>query len=170
MVNKAIVDSAYELLMVVTSEDSASGVDIEKILFSFPEDELKGVCRKLIEEIGLGDSLKLLSVTDVVAISLLLLGERARRNDEVAADSGLTEEMKGLLECSIDVLELTVRTANCLGDSTGGYESICFIKEVVCKTEYELLRRPNLGKRSLNNIREALSSRGLSLGMNLPKM
>ena len=62
----------------------------------------------------------------------------------------------------VDELELTVRSANCLKA-----ENIHYIGDLVQKTEVELLRTPNLGKKSLTEIKEVLESHGLSLGMRL---
>ncbi len=62
----------------------------------------------------------------------------------------------------IDDLELTVRSANCLKA-----ESIHYIGDLIQRTEVELLKTPNLGKKSLTEIKEVLASRGLSLGMRL---
>ena len=67
----------------------------------------------------------------------------------------------GLLR-PIDDLELTVRSANCLKA-----ESIYYIGDLIQKTELELLKTPNLGKKSLTEIKEVLAQRGLSLGMKL---
>ena len=63
---------------------------------------------------------------------------------------------------SVDDLELTVRSANCLKA-----ESIYYIGDLVQRTEQELLRTPNLGKKSLTEMKDVLSSRGLTLGMRL---
>ena len=60
----------------------------------------------------------------------------------------------------VDELELTVRSANCLKA-----ESINYIGDLVTRMESDLLRTPNLGKKSLNEIKEVLASRGLSLGL-----
>ena len=62
----------------------------------------------------------------------------------------------------VDELELTVRSANCLKA-----EEVMYIGDLVQKTEVELLRTPNLGKKSLTEIKEILESNGLSLGMKL---
>lgn len=62
----------------------------------------------------------------------------------------------------IDDLELTVRSANCLKA-----ESIYYIGDLVQKTEVELLKTPNLGKKSLTEIKDVLAQRGLALGMKL---
>ncbi|MFP4560280.1 MAG: DNA-directed RNA polymerase subunit alpha [Thiohalorhabdus sp.] len=63
---------------------------------------------------------------------------------------------------SVDDLELSVRSANCLKA-----ENIRFTGDLVQKTEQELLKTPNFGKKSLNEIKEVLASMGLSLGMKL---
>lgn len=63
---------------------------------------------------------------------------------------------------AVDDLELTVRSANCLKT-----ESIHYIGDLVQKTEVELLKTPNLGKKSLTEIKDILASKGLSLGMRL---
>jgi len=61
---------------------------------------------------------------------------------------------------SVDDLELTVRSANCLKA-----ENIHLIGDLVQKTEQELLKTPNLGKKSLTEIKDVLAARGLTLGM-----
>ena len=62
----------------------------------------------------------------------------------------------------VDELELTVRSANCLKA-----DNIYYIGDVIQRTENELLKTPNLGRKSLNEIKEVLASRGLTLGMKL---
>ena len=60
----------------------------------------------------------------------------------------------------VDELELSVRSANCLKN-----DNIVYIGDLVQKSEQEMLRTPNFGRKSLNEIREVLASMGLSLGM-----
>jgi DNA-directed RNA polymerase subunit alpha len=62
----------------------------------------------------------------------------------------------------VDDLDLTVRSANCLKA-----ENIYYIGDLILRTENELLKMPNLGRKSLNEIKEVLASRGLSLGLKL---
>ncbi|MSQ60519.1 MAG: DNA-directed RNA polymerase subunit alpha [Betaproteobacteria bacterium] len=62
----------------------------------------------------------------------------------------------------VDDLELTVRSANCLKA-----ENIYYIGDLIQRSETELLKTPNLGRKSLNEIKEVLASRGLTLGMKL---
>ncbi|HDN27184.1 MAG TPA: DNA-directed RNA polymerase subunit alpha, partial [Thioploca sp.] len=71
-------------------------------------------------------------------------------------------EIDPLLLRPVDELELTVRSANCLKA-----ENIFYIGDLIQKTENELLKTPNLGKKSLTEIKDVLASRGLSLGMRL---
>ena len=62
----------------------------------------------------------------------------------------------------VDDLELTVRSANCLKA-----EDIYYIGDLIQRTETELLKTPNLGRKSLNEIKEVLASKGLTLGSKL---
>ena len=77
------------------------------------------------------------------------------------------EETKGpqvdpILLQPVDDLELTVRSANCLKA-----ENIYYIGDLIQRSETELLKTPNLGRKSLNEIKEVLASKGLTLGMKL---
>jgi DNA-directed RNA polymerase subunit alpha len=73
-----------------------------------------------------------------------------------------TPQVDPILLRPVDDLELTVRSANCLKA-----ENIYYIGDLIQRTETELLKTPNLGRKSLNEIKEVLASRGLSLGMKL---
>lgn len=72
------------------------------------------------------------------------------------------EEIDPILLRPIDDLELTVRSANCLKA-----ESIYYIGDLIQRTEVELLKTPNLGKKSLTEIKDVLASHGLGLGVKL---
>jgi len=74
------------------------------------------------------------------------------------------EEVDPILLRPVDDLELTVRSANCLKA-----EHIYYIGDLIQRSEVELLKTPNLGKKSLTEIKDVLASRGLSLGMRLEK-
>jgi DNA-directed RNA polymerase subunit alpha len=76
--------------------------------------------------------------------------------DAAAAESRIDP----ILMRPVDELELTVRSANCLKA-----ENIYYIGDLIQRTEVELLRTPNLGKKSLTEIKEVLESHGLALGM-----
>jgi DNA-directed RNA polymerase subunit alpha len=63
----------------------------------------------------------------------------------------------------VDELELSVRSANCLKN-----DNIVYIGDLVQKSEAEMLRTPNFGRKSLNEIKEVLTTMGLHLGMEIP--
>ncbi len=69
---------------------------------------------------------------------------------------------KNLLR-KVDELELSVRSANCLKN-----DNIVYIGDLVLKSEGEMLRTPNFGRKSLNEIKDVLSTMGLHLGMEIP--
>ncbi|HEB99048.1 MAG TPA: DNA-directed RNA polymerase subunit alpha [Thiotrichales bacterium] len=81
--------------------------------------------------------------------------------EEVEAEAASTD-IDPILLRPVDDLELTVRSANCLKA-----ESIYYIGDLIQRTEVELLKAPNLGKKSLTEIKDVLASHGLSLGMRL---
>ena len=97
---------------------------------------------------------------EILQDQISVFGDFARREatDAKTDKSGVDP----VLLRPIDDLELTVRSANCLKA-----ESIYYIGDLVQKTEVELLKTPNLGKKSLTEIKDVLFSRGLSLGMKL---
>ncbi len=74
-----------------------------------------------------------------------------------------TNQLNRFLLKKVDELELSVRSANCLKN-----DNIIYIGDLVQKTEAEMLRTPNFGRKSLNEIKEVLSSMGLRLGMDIP--
>ena len=71
-------------------------------------------------------------------------------------------EFNPLLLKKVDELELSVRSANCLKN-----DNIVYIGDLIQKTEAEMLRTPNFGRKSLNEIKEVLTSMGLHLGMDI---
>ncbi|WP_294300605.1 DNA-directed RNA polymerase subunit alpha [uncultured Sphingomonas sp.] len=77
--------------------------------------------------------------------------------------AGDTATINRFLLKKVDELELSVRSANCLKN-----DNIIYIGDLVQKTEAEMLRTPNFGRKSLNEIKEVLSSMGLRLGMEIP--
>jgi DNA-directed RNA polymerase subunit alpha len=75
------------------------------------------------------------------------------------------EKLRELLTKGVDELELSVRSANCLKNA-----SIQTIRELVQKTEQEILQTKNFGRKSLNEIKEVLEGMGLRLGMNIDSL
>ena len=86
-------------------------------------------------------------------------------------NSVITEEMKKIEELyfykvlsrEVDELELSVRSMNCLKN-----DNIIYIGDLVQKSEGEMLRTPNFGRKSLNEIKEVLTGMSLYLGMEIP--
>ena len=123
---------------------------------------------KLVMEIETNGAI---AAEDAVRASARILVEQLAvfaqlEGGELAAfDSGAQRggaQFDPILLRPVDELELTVRSANCLKA-----ENIYYIGDLIQRTENELLKTPNLGRKSLNEIKEVLASRGLTLGMKL---
>jgi DNA-directed RNA polymerase subunit alpha len=93
---------------------------------------------------------------DQLSVFVALQGKEDEQPEEQES------EIDPILLRPVDDLELTVRSANCLKA-----ESIYYIGDLIQRTEVELLKTPNLGKKSLTEIKDVLASHGLSLGMRL---
>ncbi|NBT34845.1 MAG: DNA-directed RNA polymerase subunit alpha [Betaproteobacteria bacterium] len=106
-----------------------------------PEDAVRQAARILVEQLSVFAALE---------------------GGETATDLGRAVQVDPMLMRPVDDLELTVRSANCLKA-----ESIYYIGDLIQRTENELLKTPNLGRKSLNEIKEVLAARGLTLGMKL---
>ncbi len=100
-------------------------------------------------------------LVEQLAVFAQLEGGELAAFDQPAPRGGNTPFDPILLR-PVDELELTVRSANCLKA-----ENIYYIGDLIQRTENELLKTPNLGRKSLNEIKEVLASRGLTLGMKL---
>jgi len=87
--------------------------------------------------------------------------EEPKRDSEAAAIQELP--FNPALLKKVDELELSVRSANCLKN-----DNIVYIGDLIQKSETEMLRTPNFGRKSLNEIKEVLASMGLHLGMEVP--
>ncbi|MEX0697583.1 MAG: DNA-directed RNA polymerase subunit alpha [Dongiaceae bacterium] len=107
---------------------------------------------------------------DAVALAARILQDQLRLfvNFEEPRAAGAEERAaeppfnKNLLR-KVDELELSVRSANCLKN-----DNIVYIGDLVQKSEAEMLRTPNFGRKSLNEIKEVLAQMGLHLGMEIP--
>jgi DNA-directed RNA polymerase subunit alpha len=95
---------------------------------------------------------------DQLSVFVDLEGEEIKQPDKPSAQP----QIDPILLRPVDDLELTVRSANCLKA-----ENIYLIGDLIQRTEVELLKTPNLGKKSLTEIKDVLATRGLSLGMRL---
>ena len=106
---------------------------------------------------------------DAVAFAARILQEQLQTfiNFEEPKDQTPADEAEDLpfsrnLLRKVDELELSVRSANCLKN-----DNIVYIGDLVLKTEYEMLRTPNFGRKSLNEIKEVLKGMSLELGMDI---
>lgn len=106
-----------------------------------PEDAVRQAARILVEQLSVFAALE---------------------GAEPTAETIRATTVDPMLMRPVDDLELTVRSANCLKA-----ESIYYIGDLIQRTENELLKTPNLGRKSLNEIKEVLAARGLTLGMKL---
>ena len=111
------------------------------------------------------------SPEDGVALAARILQDQLQLFVNFEEPNAVTEEVlaneplfnKNLLR-KVDELELSVRSANCLKN-----DNIIYIGDLVQKTEQEMLRTPNFGRKSLNEIKEVLQTMGLQLGMEIPE-
>lgn len=108
---------------------------------------------------------------DSVAIAARILQDQLKQfitfeepTEEVATEQKNELPFNRNLLKKVEELELSVRSANCLKN-----ENIVYIGDLVQKTESELLRTPNFGRKSLNEIKEVLVEMGLELGMIVPE-
>jgi DNA-directed RNA polymerase subunit alpha len=111
-----------------------------------PEEAIRASAKILVEQ--------LIVFTQLEGAGAVDLGEFTRSPEG--------PEPPAILLRPVDELELTVRSANCLKA-----ENIYYIGDLVQRSETELLKTPNLGRKSLNEIKEVLASRGLTLGTRL---
>jgi DNA-directed RNA polymerase subunit alpha len=110
-----------------------------------PEEAVRASAKILVEQLAVFAQLE--------GLELSAFDQPAQRS---------SQQFDPILLRPVDELELTVRSANCLKA-----ENIYYIGDLIQRTENELLKTPNLGRKSLNEIKEVLASRGLTLGMKL---
>ena len=121
-------------------------IDVETNGVIAPEEAVRQAARILVEQLSVFAALE----------------GGAEAVVEQGAAGGRAPQVDPILLRPVDDLELTVRSANCLKA-----ENIFYIGDLIQRTENELLKTPNLGRKSLNEIKEVLASRGLTLGMKL---
>jgi DNA-directed RNA polymerase subunit alpha len=137
-------------------------VDIETNGVISPEESVRQSARILLEQLSVFASLEggTISFGDMAALAGGTMPAAAGL--AVAPAGARGPQMDPILMRPVDDLELTVRSANCLKA-----ENIYYIGDLIQRTENELLKTPNLGRKSLNEIKEVLATRGLTLGMRL---
>ena len=122
-----------------------------------PDDALAYAARILQDQLQL-----FVHFDEAMAQSSQLIGMAAQPQTPDLTSSDSSQINRFLLK-KVDELELSVRSANCLKN-----DNIIYIGDLVQKTEAEMLRTPNFGRKSLNEIEEVLASMGLRLGMDIP--
>jgi DNA-directed RNA polymerase subunit alpha len=139
-------------------------VDIETNGVISPEESVRQSARILVEQLSVFAALEggTISFSDMAALAGNPGGMPAVGMAMPAAVAARGPQMDPILMRPVDDLELTVRSANCLKA-----ENIYYIGDLIQRTENELLKTPNLGRKSLNEIKEVLATRGLTLGMRL---
>lgn len=154
---RIILDASYSPIQRVSYNVESARVeqrtDLDKLILDVqtngvicPEEAVRQSARILIDQI---------SVFAVLESSV-----DSAEEEDLAASSA--PQIDPVLLRPVDDLELTVRSANCLKA-----ENIYYIGDLIQRTENELLKTPNLGRKSLNEIKDVLAARGLTLGMKL---
>ena len=155
MIGRIIMDASFSPIRRVAYEVSAARVaqrtDLDKLEMTIetngvisPEDALKEAVYILQDQLSVFGSIR----TDAEPVK--------------GIEEDKTPPLDPILMRPVDDLELTVRSANCLKA-----ENIYYIGDLIQRTENELLKTPNLGRKSLNEIKEVLAAHGLTLGMRL---
>ncbi len=151
-----MVDALYSPVRKVSfSVDSArveQRTDLDKLILEIetngviePADAVRHSARLMIEQLS--------AFADLKGVATIA---------EAGAKGPSAPVVDPILLRPVDELELTVRSANCLKA-----ENIYYIGDLIQRTETELLKTPNLGRKSLNEIKDVLAARGLTLGMKL---
>jgi len=153
-IGRIVMDASFSPIKRVSYTVQSARVeqrtDLDKLVMSIetngaitPEEAVRQAARLLV------DQLAVFAALEGVA-------------EPVAGGARPAAQVDPILLRPVDDLELTVRSANCLKA-----ENIFYIGDLIQRTENELLKTPNLGRKSLNEIKEVLAARGLTLGMKL---
>ncbi len=151
-IGKLILDASFSPVRRVSYSVESARVeqrtDLDKLIMEIetngviePDEAIRNAARILVDQLSV--------FADLEGSALPIEHQRSAQVDP-------------LLLRPVDDLELTVRSANCLKA-----ENIYYIGDLIQRTENELLKTPNLGRKSLNEIKEVLAARGLTLGMKL---
>ena len=165
-IGRVVLDASFSpvrrVSYAVESARVENRTDLDKLLIDVetngviaPEEAVRQAARILVEQLSVFAALEGAEPSiDVLGAggSVMPMGAGGVRSPQIDP----------ILLRPVDDLELTVRSANCLKA-----ENIYYIGDLIQRTENELLKTPNLGRKSLNEIKEVLASRGLTLGMRL---
>lgn len=152
-IGRIVLDASYSPVRRVSYTVESARVeqrtDLDKLVMNIetngvisPEEAIRQSARILVDQLSVFASLE--------------------GTEATAETPSRSPQVDPILLRPVDDLELTVRSANCLKA-----ENIYYIGDLIQRTENELLKTPNLGRKSLNEIKEVLASRGLTLGMKL---
>ena len=167
-IGRIVLDASFSpvrrVSYAVESARVENRTDLDKLLIDVetngvisPEEAVRQAARILVEQLSVFAALEGAEpVSDLIGGGLtpVLIGG--------PSTLGRSAQIDPILLRPVDDLELTVRSANCLKA-----ENIFYIGDLIQRTENELLKTPNLGRKSLNEVKEVLASRGLTLGMRL---
>ena len=156
-IGKIVLDASFSPIRRVSYAVESARVeqrtDLDKLVLDIEtngtisaEDAVRAAAKILVEQL---------------AVFAQLEGHELAAFDQ-STQKGAADRFDPILLRPVDEFELTVRSANCLKA-----ENIYYIGDLIQRTENELLKTPNLGRKSLNEIKEVLASRGLTLGMKL---
>lgn len=156
-IGKIVLDASFSPIRRVSYAVESARVeqrtDLDKLVLDIEtngtisaEDAVRAAAKILVEQL---------------AVFAQLEGHELAAFDQ-STQKGAADRFDPILLRPVDELELTVRSANCLKA-----ENIYYIGDLIQRTENELLKTPNLGRKSLNEIKEVLAFRGLTLGMKL---
>ena len=151
-IGKIILDASFSPVRRVSYAVESARVeqrtDLDKLIMDIetngvvePEEAIRYAARVLVDQLSVFAALE---------------------GTPIASEPVKAPQVDPILLRPVDDLELTVRSANCLKA-----ENIYYIGDLIQRTETELLKTPNLGRKSLNEIKEVLASRGLTLGARL---
>jgi DNA-directed RNA polymerase subunit alpha len=155
-IGRIVLDASFSPVKRVSYTVESARVeqrtDLDKLVMEIetdgsigPEEAVRASAKILVEQLAVFAQLE--------GVELSAFDQPAQRS---------SQQFDPILLRPVDELELTVRSANCLKA-----ENIYYIGDLIQRTENELLKTPNLGRKSLNEIKEVLASRGLTLGMKL---
>ncbi|MCX7229215.1 MAG: DNA-directed RNA polymerase subunit alpha [Burkholderiales bacterium] len=165
-IGRIVLDASFSpvrrVSYAVESARVENRTDLDKLLIDVetngviaPEEAVRQAARILVEQ------LSVFAALEGAEPSIDVLGTGGNVLP-IGAGGVRSPQIDPILLRPVDDLELTVRSANCLKA-----ENIYYIGDLIQRTENELLKTPNLGRKSLNEIKEVLASRGLTLGMRL---
>ncbi len=158
-IGRIVLDASFSPVARVSYTVESARVeqrtDLDKLVMEIvtngaitPEEAIRSSAKILVEQLAVFAQLEVNDLNSII--------------DGQGGPSRTSAQFDPILLRPVDELELTVRSANCLKA-----ENIYYIGDLIQRTETELLKTPNLGRKSLNEIKEVLASRGLSLGARL---